>query len=68
MEKQVIEIRIKKDGTTSLEAKEGIVGQNCREKTRQLEIMLGGEVADTQNTKAYYEDDGDNLNSLNLNI
>lgn len=68
MEKQVVEIRIKKDGSYTVQAMEGIQGQNCREKTRELEVMLGGEAVSTENTKAYYEDDGDNLNSLNLNL
>lgn len=68
MNKQVVEIRIKPDGSYALEAKEGFTGESCREKTKQLELMLGGEATDTQNTSAYYEGDGDNDISLNLNL
>ena len=68
MQKQVIEIRIKKDGAYTLQAKEGFTGESCREKTRNLELMLGGEAVDTVNTPAYYEDDGDNDINLNLNL
>lgn len=68
MQKQVIEIRIKKDGAYTLQAKEGFAGESCREKTRNLELMLGGEAVDTINTPAYYEDGGDNDINLNLNL
>lgn len=68
MQKQVIEIRIKKDGAYTLEAKEGFAGESCREKTRNLELMLGGEAVASENTAAYYEDDGDNDINLNLNL
>lgn len=68
MQKQVIEIRIKKDGSYTLQAKEGFAGESCREKTRNLELMLGGEAVATENTPAYYEDGGDNDINLNLNL
>jgi len=68
MNKQVVEIRIKKDGNYTLTALEGFSGESCREKTRNLELMLGGEAVDTVNTSAYYEDGGDNDINLNLNL
>ena len=68
MNKQVVKITIKKDGSFSLEAGEGFKGQNCREKTRNLELLLGGEAVATENKSTYYEDDGDNDINLNLNI
>lgn len=68
MNKQVIEIRIKPDGAYTLQAKEGFAGESCREKTRNLELMLGGEAVDTVNTSAYYEDGGDGDINLNLNL
>lgn len=68
MERQVVEIRIKKDGSYTLEAKEGFRGENCREKTRNLELMLGGEAIDSKNTSAYYDNDDNNDISLNLNL
>lgn len=68
MNKQVIQIRIKKDGSYTLEAKEGFAGESCRDKTKQLELMLGGEAVSTENTSAYYDnDDFDDMN-LNLNL
>lgn len=68
MEKQAIEIRIKKDGSYTLQALEGFSGESCREKTKHLELMLGGEAVDSVNTPAYYEDGGDNDINLNLNL
>lgn len=67
MNKQVIQIRIKKDGSYTLEAKEGFAGESCRDKTKHLELMLGGEAVDTENTSAYYDNDDDDMN-LNLNL
>jgi hypothetical protein len=67
MKKQTIQIRIKKDGSYTLEAKEGFAGQSCREKTKHLELMLGGEAVDTENTTAFYDNDDDDMN-LNLNF
>ena len=34
MNKQVIEIRIKKDGSYTLQAKEGFAGESCRENDK----------------------------------
>lgn len=68
MNKQVIQIRIKKDGSYTLEAKEGFAGESCREKTKQLELMLGGEAVNTENTSAYYDNDGSDDMNLNLNL
>lgn len=68
MNKQVIEIRIKKDGSYTLEAKEGFAGESCRDKTKQLELMLGGEAVSSENTSAYYDYDGSDDMNLNLNL
>lgn len=68
MNKQVIQITIKKDGSYTLQAKEGFAGESCREKTKHLELMLGGEAVATENTAAYYDSDGDNDINLNLNF
>lgn len=65
MAKQVVEITVKKDGSFSFEAKEGFKGSSCRNQTKQLEMILGGEVDSTENTKDYY--DGGNMNT-NLNL
>ena len=67
MNKQVVEITIKTDGSYTFEAKEGFKGANCRNQTKQLEMVLGGVVDSTENTKDYY--DGGSMNTnLNLNL
>lgn len=67
MQKQLVEITVKKDGSFTFEAKEGFAGENCRAQTKNLEMVLGGEVQDTKNTKDFY-DGGDMNTSLNLNL
>lgn len=68
MNKQVVKITIKKDGSYNLEALEGFSGQSCREKTRDLELVLGGEAVATENKSTYYDGDGAGEMDLNLNI
>lgn len=65
--KQVVEIVVKKDGSFTFEAKEGFQGANCREQTKDLELVLGGEQVKTENTKDYYKDDPMNSN-INLDL
>lgn len=65
MNKQVVEITIKQDGSFTFEAKEGFKGESCRNQTKSLELVLGGQVESTQNTKDYY--DGGSMNA-NLNL
>lgn len=62
--KQLIEIIVEKDGSFSVQAKEGFSGESCRNQTRQLEMVLGGEATSTTNTKDYYDDGGD----VNINL
>lgn len=64
--KQLVEITIKNDGSFTFEAKEGFVGEGCRNQTKQLEMVLGGEATGTKNTPDYYGDDGDMNVNLNL--
>ena len=66
-EKQVVQIVVKKDGSYTIQAKEGFSGQSCREKTRDLELLLGGELISTKNTKDYYGGD-DNNTDINLKL
>lgn len=63
--KKVIEFRVKDGGDFTLQAKEGFVGTNCREETRNLELVLNGEAVSTKNTSAYYDGDGGDIN-INL--
>jgi hypothetical protein len=64
--RQLVEITIKKDGSFTFEAKEGFAGESCRDKTRELEIVLGGEAVGSKNTPGYYDDGGDMNVNLNL--
>lgn len=68
MEKRKIKVVINKKGNYTLEALDGFVGQSCREKTRDLEILLGGEYQSSENTKRYYDDDGNNDINLDLGL
>lgn len=63
-EKQLVEITIKKDGSFSFEAKEGFQGESCKNQTKQLEMVLGGETTGTTKTKDYYDGGGD----VNINL
>ena len=67
MEKQLVEITVKKDGTFSFEAKEGFQGESCRNQTKELEMVLGGEATSSKNTKGFYDGDGGDVN-VNLKL
>ena len=67
MAKQVVEIIVKKDGSFNFKAKEGFKGANCRELTKNLEMVLGGEAVATENTKDYY-DGGAMETNINLKL
>ena len=62
MAKQVGEITVKKDGTFTFEAKEGFKGSSCRNQTKNLEMVLGGEAVSTENTKDFYDGGAMNTN------
>lgn len=65
--KQVVEITVKKDGSFTFEAKEGFQGANCREQTKDLELVLGGQLTSSKNTKAYFDGEG-GAADVNLNL
>lgn len=67
MNKQLVEITIKKDGSYTFEAKEGFAGEGCRNQTKQLEMVLGGTAEGTKNTKDYF-DGGEGNTNLNLKL
>lgn len=67
MNKQKIRITIDKEGNYTFKALEGFAGEQCREQTKQIEMLLGGEAVSSENTKEYYDDADPNLD-LNLNI
>ena len=66
-EKQVVEITVAKDGTYTFKALEGFSGENCRNQTKQLEMVLGGEMVSSKNTNDYYDGDGGDIN-VNLKL
>ena len=66
MKKEVVEIRINKKGDFTFKAKEGFSGTSCVEKTRDLELALGGIEVKSEKTKEYY--DSDPTNSAFINI
>jgi hypothetical protein len=66
LNKRVVGITIDNKGQFTLEAKEGFSGESCLEKTRNLEVVLGGEAVAEGKTDAYYDGDGDNPISINL--
>lgn len=64
--KRTIGITIDSKGQFTLEAKEGFAGGQCLEKTKNLELVLGGEEVDGGKTNAYYDGDDAPI-SINLN-
>jgi hypothetical protein len=67
-QKQLVEIKIKKDGSFAVQAKEGFAGESCRKQTHDLEMVLGGEAVSTENTKEYYDDGGDMNANLDIKL
>lgn len=65
MEKRVVKITIAKDGQYRMEAMEGFAGQDCINKTKDIELVLGG-VETGEGKKDEYYGDGDNPNTINI--
>jgi hypothetical protein len=67
MKKEVVEIRINTTGGFTFKAKEGFSGESCIERTKDLELALGGKMVSQEKTKDYYRpDDADPL-TIKLN-
>jgi hypothetical protein len=66
MEKKM-KITIHKDGNYSMVALEGFAGESCLEKTRDVELLLGGAEANSGKTSSYYDPDDSNPVSIALN-
>ena len=58
-----IELIINEDGSYSIEAMEGFVGQSCAQKTQNIITLLGGTATETKHKPEYY-DTPDNFNEL----
>ena len=52
-----VKITVAQDGTYKMTALEGFSGQSCVEQTKNLELILGGEVIDSGKTEDYYGPD-----------
>lgn len=66
MDQRRVRITIDGQGNYALEALEGFSGASCVEQTKELEVAIGGVAVDEGKTAAYYDDDGSNPVSINL--
>lgn len=66
MRKETVEIRINEKGDFTFKAKEGFNGTSCIERTKDLELALGGRSVSTEKTKEYYQPD--DASPLNIKI
>lgn len=66
MKKEVVEIRINNEGNFTFKAKEGFAGASCVERTKDLEMALGGKIIDNEKTSDYYKPD--DKPSLNIKL
>jgi hypothetical protein len=64
--KKVVGIKIDTKGGFAIEAKEGFASESCIEKTKGLELILGGTEIAGGNTSAYYDDDDAAPISINI--
>ena len=58
-EKKKVKITIDKKGNYTIKTEEGFVGEECVNKTQELEVAIGGTVIDEGKTDAYYQDPED---------
>jgi hypothetical protein len=65
MEKRTVKIIIDKKGNHTIIAGEEMTGTSCTEKTRQLELVLGGTEISSGKTDKYYDGD-DSPVSINI--
>ena len=65
MEKRVVKFVIPKDGSYRMEAMEGFAGQDCINKTKDIELILGGQQIDEGKKDEYYGG-GDNPAEINI--
>jgi hypothetical protein len=67
-EKRSIKVVIDKQGAFTVQAMEGYAGQSCVEKTKNVELLLGGDATEVAagKTDKYYEGDGESPVSVSL--
>lgn len=63
-----VKIIIDEKGNYTMQALEGFSGESCLEKTKDIELILGGTEVAEGKTSAYYDPDDDNPVCLNLDI
>lgn len=67
MKKETVEIRINEEGGFTFQAKEGFSGTSCIERTKDLELALGGRAIDQKKTDDYYKNDEQSPLKIKLN-
>lgn len=67
MNKETVVIRINQTGGFTFQAKDGFSGSSCVERTKDLELALGGRVVNTEKTKEYYNPDDASPIKIKLN-
>lgn len=67
MRKEVVEIRINTEGGFTFQAKEGFAGTSCIERTKDLELALGGRAVSQEKTDDYYKNDDQSPLRIKLN-
>lgn len=67
MKKETVEIRIDSKGGFTFEAKEGFGGKSCIERTKNLELALGGKAVSTEKTNDYYKPDDSDPIKIKIN-
>ncbi len=67
MTKRNIQIKIDNKGNYALEAGEGFSGESCIEKTKDIELILGGTEVDGGKKDSYFDGDDNDL-SLSLGL
>ena len=52
-----MDITINMDGITDIDLKEGFSGMSCVEKSKQIELIIGGTQVEQKEKPEYYEPD-----------
>lgn len=61
-----MEITINNDGTTEIDLQEGFSGMSCVEKSKQIELIIGGSSIEQKEKPEYFEPDTDINIDLNI--
>lgn len=65
-DKRKIKIKIDSKGQYTIEAMEGFSGETCIEKTKNVELLLGGEKVASGKKGEYYDNDASSALFLNI--